>query len=378
MEMNNVEPTPTSGMALQVLGNAPTAGREHWLGQLLEDGLLEWQGSAIRTPERVQAAIDALTTGDKALECTAALHEAEQKLQLLRPFHLRHKIASAKTMTWAVVCARLKSGRSSEALSEARDGLATARRALAQHPGRAARVRALQLAEDALSAAESQAQRDQATYDLSLATCDQEKTQRVLQEAGVVIAGLIAPGTTFETALRECIAAKEAETAALDALTRAASTLTGVRAFDPEGLSFDDGDNCYFHFKGVASACRRSQNEREGEPPPRPPLHAAALLTRTRGEGACRNAPYRNAPDMLRYLKLAERHFARTAARASLGLPPLEPPNEFLCPVTQAGSMLKRACLINYFRQKEPIQPSRLRRVRSKAPAADLESALPA
>jgi hypothetical protein len=40
---------------------------------------------------------------------------------------------------------------------------------------------------------------------------------------------------------------------------------------------------------------------------------------------------------MLRYLKLAERHFARTAARASLGLPPLEPPNEFLCPVTQAG-----------------------------------------
>jgi len=75
---------------------------------------------------------------------------------------------------------------------------------------------------------------------------------------------------------------------------------------------------------------------------------------------------------MLRYLKLAERHFARTAARASLGLPPLEPPNEFLCPVTQARQPAQKNL------QKEPIQPSRLRRIRSKAPAADLASALPA
>ena len=269
-------------MALQVLGTAPTAApngmaeRKHWLGQLLEDGLLEWQGSPIRTPERVQAAIDAFTTGDKALECTAALHEAEQKLQLLRPFHRRHKIASAQTMAWAVVCARLNARRSSEALSEARSGLATARRALAQHPGRAARVRALKVAEDALSAAESRAQRAQATYEHSLATCDQEKTQRVLQEAGVVIAGLSAPGSTFDTAMRECIAAKEAETAALDALTRAASTLTGVRSRVLEGYPSDRGDDCYVYFKGVASACRSNQNEREGEPPPRPPLHATA------------------------------------------------------------------------------------------------------
>ena len=162
-------------MALQVLGTAPTAApngmaeRKHCLGQLLEDGLLMWQGSPIRTQERVQAAIDAFTTGDKALECTAALHEAEQKLQLLRTFHRRHKIASAQTMAY---CARLNAGRKSQALSEARSGLATARRALAQHPGRAARVRALKLAEDALSAAESQAQRVQATYDQSLATYD--------------------------------------------------------------------------------------------------------------------------------------------------------------------------------------------------------------
>ena len=351
MEMNNVEPTPTSGMALQVLGNAPTAGREHWLGQLFEAGYLEWQGSPIRTPERVQAAIDAFTTGDKALECTAALHEAEQKLQLLRPFHRRHKIASAQTSAWIVVCTRLKARRSSEALSEARGGLATARRALAQHPGRAARVRALQLAEDALSAAESQAQRDQATYDHALATCDQERTQRVLQKAGVVIAGLSAAGTTFETAMRECISAKEAETAALDALTRAASTLTGVRSSAPDGYPYDCGDQCYIHFKSVARVCRRNQNEREGELPPRPPLHATAPLTRTRGEGACRNGIGPNAPDMLRYLKLAERHFARTAARTSLGLPPLEPPNEFLCPVTQARQPAQKNL------HKEPIQP---------------------
>ena len=55
---------------------------------------------------------------------------------------------------------------------------------------------------------------------------------------------------------------------------------------------------------------------------------------------------------MLRYLKLAERHFARTAARASLGLPPLEPPNEFLCPVTQARQPAQKNL------QKEPIQPT--------------------
>jgi len=283
MEMNNVEPTRTSGMALQVLGNAPTARREHWLGQFLEDGLFMWQGSPIRTQERAQAAIDALTTGDKPLECMATLHEAEEKLQLLRPFHRRHKIASAQTEAWIVVCARLDAGRTSEALIDARDSLATARRALAQHPGRAARVHALTLAEDALSAAESEAQRAQATYERSLATCDSNRSQRVLQEAGVVIAGLSAAGTTFETAMRECIAAKEAETEALDALTRAASTLRGVRAFDPEGYPYGRGDECYYYFKSVANACRRRQDEWKCEPPPRPPLHATALLTRTRG-----------------------------------------------------------------------------------------------
>ena len=212
-------------------------------------------------------------------------------------------------------------------------------------------MRALQLAEDALSAAESEAQSAQATYERSLATCDSNRTQRVLQKAGVVIAGLSAAGTTLETALRECIAAKEAETAALDALTRAASTLRGVRAFFPEGYPYGRGDRCYVYFKGVASACRRNQNEREGELPPRPPLHATAPLTRPRGEGACRNGIGPNAPDMLRYLKLAERHFARTAARASLGLPPLEPPNEFLCPVTQARQHAQKNL------HKEPIQP---------------------
>jgi hypothetical protein len=36
-------------------------------------------------------------------------------------------------------------------------------------------------------------------------------------------------------------------------------------------------------------------------------------------------------------VKLAERHFARAAVRSSLGLPPLAPPDDFLCPVTQAG-----------------------------------------
>lgn len=275
-------------MALQVLGSAPTAApngmveRKHWLGPLLEDGLLMWQGSPIRTEERVQAAIDACSTGPGALKCMTALHDAEQKLQLLRPFHRRYKIASAQTMAWVAVCARLDAGRTSEALSEARSGLATARRALAQHPGRAARVRALKLAEDAFSAAESEAQRAQATYDHCLATSDQTKSHRVLQKAGVVIAGLSAAGTTFDTALRESIAAKEAETAALDALTRAASTLTGVRSFDPEGYPSDRGDECYFYFKGVALACRRNQNMRKGEPPPRLLLHAIAPLTRTR------------------------------------------------------------------------------------------------
>ena len=272
-------------MTLQVLGNAPTAAeREHWLGQFFEDGLLlKWQGSPIRTQEQVQAAIDGFTTGDKPLECMATLHEAEEKLQLLRPFHRRYKIACAQTGAWIVVCARLDAGRTSQALSEARNGLATARRALAQHPGRAARVRALALAEDALSAAESEAQRAQATYEHSLATCDQEKTQRVLQEAGVVTAGLSASGTTFETAMRECIAAKEAETAALDALTRVSSTLGGVRSPALEGYPSDCGHQCYIYFKGWANACRGHQNEWKREPPSRPPLHATAPLTRTRG-----------------------------------------------------------------------------------------------
>jgi hypothetical protein len=72
---------------------------------------------------------------------------------------------------------------------------------------------------------------------------------------------------------------------------------------------------------------------------------------------------------MLRYLKLAERHFARTAARASLGLPPLEPPNEFLCPVTQAGQ---------HAQKKRTHPANQVTQSRSKAPASDLESALPA
>ena len=250
-------------MALQVLGNPPTAGREHWLGQTLEDFPVTFQGSCVRTQAQVQAAMDAYQTGVRS--CQAMLREAEEKRELLRPFHRRQKIEYAKRDAWLGVYARLEAERWSEALSEARTSLAAARRSHAQHPGRAARVCALKLAEDAVSESVAKAQSAQANYRRHLAL-HPGQSERILQKAGVVIAGLSAAGTTTAEASRACRMANEAEAEAQHALTRASK---GFRPMGTEMTPPSDGDHCYLQYKALARRCRQRQSEEKGEPPPR-------------------------------------------------------------------------------------------------------------
>lgn len=52
--------------------------------------------------------------------------------------------------------------------------------------------------------------------------------------------------------------------------------------------------------------------------------------------------------DLVCVLEQIERNAARTAARTSMGLPPLTPPHEFLCPVTQAAQRAQSAVLVRH------------------------------
>ena len=138
-----------------------------WLGQALEDYPIEWRGSCIRTQEQAQACMQA---GQAAVERGEGLiRAAEETRELLRPFHRRHKIERARRDAWALVYVRLEVEGWSEALSEARTNLAAARRAHAQHPGRAGRVRALALADVAVAEMVAGEHTAQSTYDSLLA-----------------------------------------------------------------------------------------------------------------------------------------------------------------------------------------------------------------
>ena len=260
-------------MALQVLGNPPTGGREHWLGQTFEDFPTTFKGSCVRTQAQAQAAMQA---GQAVIERGVTLiREAEEKRELLRPFHRRHKIERAKRDAWADVYARLEAEGWVEALSEARTSVNTARRAHAQHPGRAARVRALSLAEAAFAEMVAGEQTAQSSYD-RLSALDQGQSQRVLQKAGVVIAGLAAAGTTTEMALRACLVAKGAEVEALRALTNVCATLgSEVRGTPGDGVDWNNGDTRYMFCKASIKSMQRLLGEQRRAPPPRLPLRAA-------------------------------------------------------------------------------------------------------
>ena len=328
-------------MALQVLGNPPTAGgRIHWLGQTLADlGQLAgapftFQGSCVRTQAQAQAAMQATQATIGRGE--TLLREAEEKRELLRPFHRRHKIESARHHAWGAVYARLEVEGWSEALSEARTSLAAARRAHAQHPGRAARVRALALAEAAVAEMVAGEQTAQSNYHRMLANDALGRSLRVLQKAGVNIAGVnIAADTTAEVAGRACLAARDAEVEALRALTRMSEEVSKevyaeVSAVVPLRAG-SNGDIFYWSCKGSVKSFRKLLGERRRAPSPRLPLPPPAPCTRVRASppparGELSTCCSRHIAGDLALIELTERHFARTEVRSSLGLPPLAPP----------------------------------------------------
>ena len=271
-------------MALRVLGNPPTGGREHWLGQLV--GCEPWvtfNGSCLKTQEQAQACMQA---GQAIVERgETMLREAEEKRELLRPFHRRHKIERARRDAWAAVFARLKTEGCSEALSEARTSLAAARRAHAQHPGRAARVRGLALAEATVAEMVAGEQTAQSIYDRLSAQDDQGRSLRVLQKAGVVIAGLSAADTTAEVAGRACLAARDAEAEALRALTRMSEEVSKELSKEVSSLWLRDGDDggiFYFGCKATTKNMRKLLGEKRRAPSPILPLRSAPSWTRVR------------------------------------------------------------------------------------------------
>ena len=268
-------------MALQVLGSPPTAGREHWLGQLVGcESPVTFNGSCLKTQEQALACMQA---GQAVVERgETMLREAEEKRELLRPFHRRHKIESARRGAWAAVYARLEVEGWSEALSEARTSLAAARRSHAQHPGRAARVRALTLADAAVAEMLAGEQAAQSTYHRLLVALDQGRSERILQKAGVVIAGLSAAGTTTGEALRACLVAKGAEVEALRALTRMSEDMSTEKEAMEMLRDGGDGDIFYVGCKATVKRMRKLLDERRGAPSPRVPLHAPDPCTRVR------------------------------------------------------------------------------------------------
>ena len=252
-----------------------------WLGQALEDFPIEWRGSCIRTQEQAQACMQA---GQAAVERGEGLiRAAEETRELLRPFHRRHKIERARRDAWALVYVRLEVEGWSEALSEARTNLAAARRAHAQHPGRAGRVRALALADVAVAEMVAGEHTAQSTYDSLLALDEEGRPQRILRKAGIVLAGLSAADTTTEVARRACLEARDAELGALRALTRASEEVPGEIPWSRG----DDGDTFYVVGKARIKGMRRGLGKQRRVPPPR--HHAIATEHILRHWFACRS-----------------------------------------------------------------------------------------
>ena len=246
--------------AIEVLGNPPTGRRLCGLGDTLEDFPSTVHGESIRTQEQVQAAVHAIQTDEKG---PAMVREAEAKMELLRPFHRQHKIKLAQRDSWAVAVARLQVDSWSEVLTEARSNLVTARQAHAQHPGRASRVHALRLAETAFLEMSAGLGDARGKHQMVLAS-DEGRSQRVLQKAGVVIAGLATHG--LEEAVLALWAAEEAREEAVRVLTQVCQVPQMAPAANSEDVDVDVSNDPWFFYKVNAKKGRTILKEREGEP----------------------------------------------------------------------------------------------------------------